>query len=79
MQIHVFKSAKPEVFGFTKDQSGSILPKSLGLWKYFKHLDVSNAEISRIGVNTDEMLSAIDKDGYYITSVAIRFTETVGG
>lgn len=48
-----------------------------GVWTYWKSIDISPEELGTIGVApTKEIIEVIERDGYYINDVSIKFNET---
>lgn len=81
MTLHVFRcSIRQTRTGLTADRTGSNLPATAcqgGSWVYWKTIDINLGDPGRIGAgSSEEILEAIERDGYYINDVTIRFTET---
>lgn len=80
MTLHLFKCSNRETrTGLTPDRTGANLPVNAcqgGNWIYWKLIEVNPGDPGRIGAPTgDEILAAIERDGYYINDVTITFTE----
>jgi hypothetical protein len=67
MQVFIFRSEKDNLhFGFTRDKAGSNLPEDFAPWRPVGGEAVpSTAGIAGIA-NSDTVLVAIERDGYYI-------------
>lgn len=80
MTLHVFKcSAQRTRTGLTPEQTGANLPTEScqqGSWKYWKTIEVNPGDPTRFGASSsNEILAAINRDGYYINDLTIEFTE----
>ncbi|WP_445718315.1 hypothetical protein [Flavobacterium sp.] len=80
MTLYLFKCSNRETrTGLTPDRTGANLPANAcqgGSWVYWKSIEVNAGDPGRIGAPTgDEILAAIERDGYYINDVTITFTE----
>jgi hypothetical protein len=79
MTLHIFHcSTLTTRHGLTPDRTGSNLPKDkcTGEWIYLKTIEVNRNDPGRIGAApANEILDAIERDGYYINDVSITFTE----
>lgn len=80
MTLHLFKCSNRETrTGLTPDRTGANLPSNAcqgGNWIYWKSIEVNPGDSERIGAPTgDEILAAIERDGYYLNDVKITFTE----
>jgi hypothetical protein len=78
-KVFVFDcSVNSKLHGYTEDNTGANLPKAAcnGKWVFIQEIEVRAGE-ARIALNVDEMLAAIEKDGYYLNGHTITFTETV--
>jgi hypothetical protein len=64
MQIHVFLGIGWQ--GFTADPSAANLPADKGPWRPFKIIDMNRGEHPQIAVNTDAVLDAIERDGFFL-------------
>jgi hypothetical protein len=64
MQVHVFMA--PKHYGFTSDETGLNLPDVGAPWQKFKVIRMERGEAPRIGVSADEVLDAIEEDGFYL-------------
>ncbi len=80
MTLHLFKCSNRETrTGLTPDKTGSNLPANAcpgGSWVYWKSIEVNPGDPGRIGAPAgDEILAAIERDGYFINDVTKTFTE----
>jgi len=78
MTLYLFKCSNCETrTGLTPDNTGANLPEKAcegGSWTSWQTIVVNPGDPARIGAPTgDEILAAIEKDGYYINDVAISF------
>ena len=82
MTLHLFKCSNRKTrTGLTPDKTGANLPATMcqgGNWTHWKTIDVNSGDPARIGVATgDEILTAIERDGYYINDAKITFEEKI--
>jgi hypothetical protein len=82
MTLHLFKCSNRETrTGLTPDKTGANLPKEAcpgGNWVYWQTIEVNPGDPARIGAPTgNEILAAIERDGYYINDVTIKFEEKI--
>lgn len=80
MTLHLFNCSNRETrTGLTPDRTGANLPANAcpgGNWVYWKSIEVNPGAPGRIGEPTgDELLAAIEREGYYINDMLITFTE----
>ena len=83
MTLHLFKCSNRQTrTDLTPDRTGANLPAIAcqgGNWIYWKTIDVNIGDPGRIGAPTaEEILAAIQRDGYYINDVVITFEEHIG-
>lgn len=81
MTLHIFRCSNRQTrTGVTPDRTGANLPANAcqgGNWTFWKTIEVNPGDPGRIGAPpADEILAAIEKDGYYINDASIQFTET---
>jgi len=72
--IHVFKGAGSN-YGFTTDPTGSNLPADKGPWTRVRDIEMNRGDGERIGVNSDDVLDAVERDRAYVASVSIQITD----
>ena len=80
MTLHVFKcSNRRNRTGLTPDKTGSNLPTTEcegGSWNYWKTIEINLGDPGRIGGgSSQDILAAIQNDGYYINDTTILFSE----
>jgi len=79
MTLHIFRcSTRLTRNGLTPDKSGSNLPKDQcdGQWMYWKTVEINRNDPARMGAApANEILDAIERDGYFINDTTITFTE----
>ena len=72
-QIHIFQGGDGS-YGFTPRAGGDNLPAENGLWRLFKSIMIyPDHPAPRIGVNEDDVLAAIGRQGYYILDAQTLF------
>ena len=76
MLVHFFRGPG-RVFGCTEDATGANLPSKFAPWTAFKPVDLSRDGEPRPGVNINECLDDIEKNGFHITDAHVRITESV--
>jgi hypothetical protein len=81
MTLYIFKcSSRQTRTGVTTNKTGANLPTNSSLcgnWIFWKTIDIVSGDIGRIGAPpVDEILSAIDRDGFYINDSSLEFTES---
>lgn len=81
MILHVFKCSNYRTrTALTPDKTGANLPSNAcdgGKWVYWKTIEINPGEPGRIGAPpADEILNAIERDGYYINNADITFSQT---
>ena len=80
MQLYLFRCSVNKLrTGLTNDKSGSNLPANDcngGKWEYLRTIDVKLGDPGRIGApSNQEILDAIERNGYLISEAEIKFTE----
>ena len=73
MKVYIFRGAN-NVYGFTADAVGTILPSQYGPWKKYKDVEMSPDETGRIGVDSKTALRDIEQQGFHLTSAKIEFS-----
>ncbi len=69
MEVFVFSGVG--AFGFTRDRNGANLPAEFGPWKFRNSVVMNAGEGQRIGVNTEECLADIARQGFHVTNAKI--------
>lgn len=64
-----------DVYGYVKDNNVGNLPNNINgkniNWKFWRTLHIEENEPPRLGLNTKEMLDAINNNGFYLNSISI--------
>ncbi len=74
MLVYVFKSFDG-VYGFTKSETGENLPSNCAPWTSFKSIQLNEHDAPRFGLKAPEAMKIIDRDGYYLSKISIKFEE----
>jgi hypothetical protein len=78
MHVQIFRSlADGGLYGFitVTSRCAPDLPKDKGPWEHWKSIDMNRGETIKWGIDTDEVLDAIDKNGFFVTKIRIRIIE----
>jgi hypothetical protein len=71
MKLHKFNSTFGSRVALTKDKTGSNLPSGAANWKYVGTMDVDSTDGPRIGASSPDIISGIQKDGYFLWPASI--------
>jgi hypothetical protein len=66
MKCHLFRAGRGNQMAITDDETGAKLPKREGAWIYVRRMIIQPMDGPRIGASSSEILSAIERDGYFI-------------
>ena len=82
MTIYVFQcSTRQSRYGLTHDRTGGNLPLGAcqgGTWVYNRTLEINLGDPPLIsGLTAEEIITNIERDGYYIVDITIQTTERV--
>ena len=72
MKLYKFQASTGMGTALSKDQTGANLPaRTLGGWLPQGTLDIQATDGPRIGADSAEIIAAIERDGYYVSSAKI--------
>ncbi len=74
--VHVLRG-QDRVFGFTRDEQGTNLPRQYGPWTAFKTIELHHDE-SYQGVDVSVCLDDISKHGFHLTAAHKRIHPPCG-
>lgn len=81
MILHLFRCNSNKLLtAITIEKDGNNLPKDIckGQWEYWKYLDIKIGDPPRIAApSSEEILEAIEKNGFMINQAEIKFTEHI--
>ena len=67
LNYHVFKQSSGTARAVTDDKIGEKLPKlQFKTWVYEKEVNINHGGGLFLGANSDEVIEAIERDGYYL-------------
>ncbi|HUO06058.1 MAG TPA: hypothetical protein VMU16_12750 [Candidatus Binataceae bacterium] len=70
MKVFKFMSGKnDEIWGVTQDQTAKNLPQELAPWHALGWLEVSPGQDGLVGANSEEILTAINQKGFFLSNV----------
>lgn len=65
-RYHIVHGSTGLMVMVTDDPSGKKLPKRpVGKWLYFRPIELNRGDKARIGASSDEVIDAIERDGYF--------------
>jgi hypothetical protein len=76
MKLYKFAARVGSRVALTKDQTGANLPKDGAPWKLIGTTEVEADGKPRIGASSDEIVAAVEKDGFIIWPVQIQDVST---
>lgn len=68
MIYYRFHEADGQTIAISNSKTGSNLPTPLSMWRADGQTDVSAGGRTRLGSTPDEIIDAIERDGYFLVS-----------
>jgi hypothetical protein len=69
MLLYIFKKGHGGQKALTADKAGSNLPQDGGPWMFEKTINIEAADGPRIGASSADIISSIEKKGYFLWPV----------
>jgi len=66
MKYHIFRAGVGNQLAITDDETGAKLPKKTGAWVYDRPMEIERTDPPKVGSNSSEIVSAVERHGYFI-------------